>query len=81
MKFPLDDPLSKRYYLFMDKIKYRLLQACTDMISNMRRTADQLEAAVKKEDFYTIAEIQMSSTSWTLDAIRGAARALVSFDV
>lgn len=64
--------------LRMSRARQRVLSAATDLIRNMRATADRLEKAVRTGDMATISEIQLSQTSWTLDAVRGAAWAVVS---
>ena len=60
----------------MDKLKNSILRAAADMAANMRTTADRLECAANARDFRTLSEIALSTTSWTLDAIRGAATAV-----
>jgi hypothetical protein len=44
---------------------------------NLKSAAERLERAATARDFRALAEISLSTTSWTLDAIRGAATAIM----
>jgi hypothetical protein len=62
---------------FMDKLKNSIIQAAFVMAHNMKTTAERLERAANAQDFRALAEISLgTTTSWTLDAIRGAATAV-----
>jgi hypothetical protein len=64
----------------MDKFKDSIIRAALDAAANLKATADRLEHAAEARDFYTLAEIAFSTTSWTLDAIRGAALAVTRIE-
>jgi hypothetical protein len=64
----------------MDKLKNSIIHAALDTAANLKSTAERLERAANARDFYTIAEIVLSTTSWTLDAIRGAALAVTRIE-
>lgn len=61
----------------MEKLKNSIIHAALDAVTNLRSTADRLERAANARDFRTISKIALSTTTWTLDAIRGAALAAV----
>lgn len=58
------------------KIHVSIINAALAAAANLRSTADRLQRAADAGDFEALAEISLSSTSWTLDAIRGAARVI-----
>lgn len=63
--------------MIREHLIYAITDSATNMVRALRDTAERLELAVKQNDLAAIAEIQMPSTLWTLDAIRGAACALL----
>lgn len=59
------------------KMERRVLSAAQAAADNLRSTAARLQAAIESEDWESMSEIQLSQTSWTLDAVRGAAWAVM----
>jgi hypothetical protein len=55
------------------KIHNSILQAALGAANNLRATADRLAQAAERQDFDALAEISLSTTTWTVDQIRGAA--------
>lgn len=60
-----------------NRARQRVIGVALAVVANMRSTADRLEKAAFEEDFATLAEIQMSTTMWPLEAVRGAAWVLL----
>lgn len=59
-----------------EKAERRVMAAAHAVVENLQETARRLKRAIDNGDFADLAEIQLSQTTLTIDAIRGAAWAI-----
>lgn len=55
------------------KIRNSVIQEALLTAANLRATANRLQQAAETGDFDALSEVSISSSTWTVDQVRGAA--------